>query len=208
MKKLCGFLTVFFIGTVCFAQQDVIVTLLETRVKAVVIQVGNQNKNAGIRYEMGDRGPAGGYIFYDKGNYSNGWRYLEAAPAEADFTVDWGTYPYYVSGTSTCIGSGKQNTKIIINYLRRMDESGKAAQLCESLNVNGYTDWFLPSRDELALILTNLKQKGFGGSFRNWYWSSSQVDATNSWLQHFDYAGSQYHYQKYYTSSVRPVRAF
>ncbi|MDR2418579.1 MAG: DUF1566 domain-containing protein [Treponema sp.] len=25
-------------------------------------------------------GPAGGFVFYDKGNYSAGWRYLECAP--------------------------------------------------------------------------------------------------------------------------------
>jgi hypothetical protein len=28
-------------------------------------------------------GPAGGYVFYDKGGYSGGWRYLEAAPDDA-----------------------------------------------------------------------------------------------------------------------------
>ena len=27
-------------------------------------------------------GPSGGYVFYDKGEYSDGWRYLEAAPAD------------------------------------------------------------------------------------------------------------------------------
>ncbi|MCX7774604.1 MAG: hypothetical protein WHT81_09635 [Rectinemataceae bacterium] len=29
-------------------------------------------------------GPAGGYIFYDKGSYSDGWRYLEASPHDLD----------------------------------------------------------------------------------------------------------------------------
>ena len=33
-------------------------------------------------YKVGDIGPAGGYIFYDRGYYENGWRYLEAAPAD------------------------------------------------------------------------------------------------------------------------------
>jgi hypothetical protein len=29
-------------------------------------------------------GPAGGYVFYDKGEYSEGWRYLECAPEDGD----------------------------------------------------------------------------------------------------------------------------
>ena len=28
-------------------------------------------------------GPAGGFVFYDKGDYSDGWRYLECAPDNA-----------------------------------------------------------------------------------------------------------------------------
>ncbi|MDR0638267.1 MAG: DUF1566 domain-containing protein [Spirochaetaceae bacterium] len=28
-------------------------------------------------------GPAGGFVFYDKGSYSDGWRYLECAPENA-----------------------------------------------------------------------------------------------------------------------------
>lgn len=33
-------------------------------------------------YKIGDTGPAGGIIFYDKRNKDGGWRYLEAAPAD------------------------------------------------------------------------------------------------------------------------------
>lgn len=33
-------------------------------------------------YAIGDTGPAGGIVFYDKGEVTDGWRYLEAAPAE------------------------------------------------------------------------------------------------------------------------------
>lgn len=36
---------------------------------------------SGHTYAIGDTGPAGGIVFYDKGNTSDGWRYLEAAPA-------------------------------------------------------------------------------------------------------------------------------
>lgn len=46
-------------------------------------------------YRIGDRGPAGGFVFYDKGVYSDGWRYLEASPADVRV----------VSGSPSCDSS-------------------------------------------------------------------------------------------------------
>ena len=40
-------------------------------------------------YKIGDTGPAGGIVFYDKGDNSDGWQYLEAAPCEFEFTANW-----------------------------------------------------------------------------------------------------------------------
>jgi hypothetical protein len=41
-------------------------------------------------YALGETGPAGGKIFYDKGYYSEGWRFLEAAPADLEGKYAWG----------------------------------------------------------------------------------------------------------------------
>ena len=41
-----------------------------------------QDQEPEKEYTIGDTGPAGGIIFYDKGNKTDGWRYLEAAPAD------------------------------------------------------------------------------------------------------------------------------
>jgi TolB-like protein len=166
-------------------------------------------------YNVGDFGPAGGFIFYDKGVFSNGWRYLEAAPAETEFTAQWGAYERDVTGTNTGVGFGKRNTELIVERLRTLGENGKAAQLCVSLDFDGYKDWFLPSKDELDLMYKNLKQKGLGGfktvqdstNYTHWYWSSSQTRTGNTWFQRFS-DGGQESGNKSYTNSVRAVRAF
>jgi len=160
-------------------------------------------------YNIGDYGPAGGIIFYDKGVFSNGWRYLEAAPAETEFIAQWGALWHDVVGTSTDVGSGKRNTELIIESLTALGESEIAAQLCAALNYGGFNDWFMPSLGELDLIYQNLKQKGLGGFSNGWYWSSSQVNDTDAWPKRFD--GSQFLEDipyKFYTNSVRAIRAF
>jgi TolB-like protein len=165
----------------------------------------------GKTYQIGDFGPAGGLVFYDKGIFSNGWRYLEAAPAETEFNASWGAYGVNGPGTGTAIGSGKRNTELLVEHFRRSGESGRAAQLSTNLNFDGYSDWFLPSKDELDLMYKNLKQKGWG-QFNNdrWYFSSSQLNTNTASAQGFN-DGSQS------TSSgnnknasylVRAIRAF
>jgi hypothetical protein len=157
--------------------------------------------------EGGVPGPAGGCVFYDKGAYSDGWRYLECAPSETEFDAPWGAYGTTVEGTSTGIGTGKRNTELIAAYLNRIGASGKAAQLCDELVIDGYDDWFLPSKDELNLMYANLKEKGMGEFGSGWYWSSSEYSADHSWIQYFG-DGSQDYYDKISSGRVRAVRAF
>jgi len=168
-------------------------------------QGGTSNRT----YNVGDFGPAGGIIFYDKGVFSGGWRYLEAAPVETEVTsIQWGAaYQQNLIGTSTSVGSGKRNTQIIVEHLNRNRESGRAAQWCANLDFDGFKDWFLPSKDELDLMYKNLKVKGLGGFGNGWYWSSSQSHTYSAWYQYFS-DGSQTTKYKDYSSSVRAVRAF
>jgi len=175
----------------------------------------NRITGATAIYSIGDIGPAGGIIFYDKGSFSENWRYLEAAPANMEFKAEWGTTNGEVRGTSTEIGSGRRNTQLILEALRANNENGKAAQRVAQLSINGFIDWFLPSRDELDLMYKNLHQRGLGGFKENgwdgYYWSSSDSDSGYyAWGQNFsgDGFGRPYTYRKPDTYSVRPVRAF
>jgi len=173
------------------------------------VQTGSALSNSGTIYQIGDTGPAGGIVFYDRGFVADGWRYMEAAPS--DFTAEWGTQGQDVTGTDTSIGSGKRNTQIIVGHLNRIGESNHAAQICMVMDVNGYKDWFLPSRDELDLMYKNLKQIGLGGFDSGGYWSSSQYNtefsSDNAWYQSFNYGFQRINF-KNTTFTVRAIRAF
>ncbi|MDR1231647.1 MAG: hypothetical protein LBK61_09630, partial [Spirochaetaceae bacterium] len=82
-------------------------------------------------------------------------------------------------------GTGKANTQRIIAALEERGAEG-AALLCTELDINGYTDWFLPSRDELYLMYQNLKAKGRGGFGSGRYWSSSVDRPSVHFLQFSD----------------------
>jgi hypothetical protein len=136
-------------------------------------------------YRIGDTGPAGGIIFYDKGFYGDGWRYLEAAPVGSELKAEWGSYRSRIPGTMPGIGFGKQNTAFIIERLNALGELNRAAQICASLEINGYKDWFLPSKDELNLMYKNLKSKKIGDFGNSWYWSSTEQSSDDGWSQGF-----------------------
>jgi len=129
----------------------------------------------GKTYKIGDAGPAGGIVFYDKGHKTEGWRYLEVSPIEAEFTAPWGLYGVAVEGTGTGIGEGKNNTDFLVSMT---DSEGKAnaGYRCNQLEINGYKDWFLPSKDELDLIYRYIPLQSIGDSSDDWYWSSSVWD--------------------------------
>jgi hypothetical protein len=158
-------------------------------------------------YSLGGTGPAGGTIFYDKGSYSDGWRYLEAAPASTEWkSKEWGVKGEAVpSADGTAVGTGRRNTEDIIAAQGRGDTY--AAQLCAGLTYGGYSDWFLPSKDELDLMYENLHQQGIGGFAGANYWSSSEYSYDSAWLQYF-LNGNQYSYSKNNYYRVRAVRAF
>jgi hypothetical protein len=71
----------------------------------------------------------------------------------------------------------------------------------------GFTDWRLPTKEELNLMYQNLRKKNIGGMGDNKYWSSSESISDRAWNQYFS-DGSQYNSLKNLTLSVRAVRAF
>ena len=142
----------------------------------------------------------GGIVFYLDGNGGG----LVCAESDQNAIVHWGCYGTTIGGTGTSIGTGAANTTSIT---AGCSETDFAARLCHDLVLNGYSDWFLPSKDELNLMYQNLKPAGIGGLAEGTYWSSSEVSSYHTWLQNF-YSGSQHSYDKSTNFRVRAVRAF
>jgi len=137
-------------------------------------------------YKVGDTGPAGGIIFYDKGNNNGGWRYLEAAPVEAEFQAKWSVHNTMVDNTRPEIGSGSKNTQLIVEKFKQTSgEWDTAAQIVNDLTFGGFSDWFLPTKDELDQMYGNLKRRNLGNFKNEVYWSSSVTDGFYSSYQNF-----------------------
>ena len=114
-------------------------------------------------------------------NYVAGEQHgLIAAPYNQGMAT-WGCYSILIGNTSTALGTGQSNTTAIINGC---SEIGIAARLCDELVLNGFSDWFLPSRDELNKLYLN---QFIIGNFpiNQLYQCSSEYDSLSSWLQYF-----------------------
>jgi hypothetical protein len=130
-------------------------------------------------YYLGEQGPAGGLVFYDKGHYLDGWRYLEAAPPETEVQAPWGwdrDGPFTndeIERIPGGLGDGPHSAEIIVKKLTDAGKSGCAAQICAALEYGGYDDWYLPTRSECYLMLEELRKYAPAGISKNGYWTSS-----------------------------------
>ena len=148
----------------------------------------------------------GGIVFWLDGNGGG----LIAAPSDQG-QAEWGCYGTWVGGAGgIAIGTGAQNT---IDIEAGCTTAGTAADICANLTLGGYSDWFLPSKDELNQMYLNIGQGnalGLGniGGFANYFcWSSSEVDNNLAWYQGFN-DGYQGNVSKDNVIDVRAVRAF
>lgn len=167
-KHLCNILTILAAGLLLIACEN---------------PTGSGSGNVGdgdITYEVGSRGPAGGLIFYvDDGNFYDDFDYLEAAPADwsggADPELEWQIAAEDVTNTDQARGSGPDNTEEIIT---QSTSGTPAATAADTLEINGYADWFLPSLKELEEMKVRLDEQGLGGFEDALYWTSSSQGTT------------------------------
>ncbi len=139
----------------------------------------------------------GGIVFYLDGNGGG----LLVSPEIGN--ANWGCYGTDLPGADgTAIGTGAQNT---IDIEAGCVSSGTAADLCANLTLGGYSDWFLPSKDELYQLYINRVPAGIPSNAI--YFSSSEVNCCNGWLQDFS-NGNQQPGSKVNTYPTRAIRSF
>jgi hypothetical protein len=157
-------------------------TIYHYRVKAIN-QLGTSygsDMTFTTAYSIGENAN-GGLVFYIDNSGKHG---LVCAPSEQGTVEEWGCWGTEITGADgTVVGTGNQNTIDIINGCT---SEGTAAKICYDLILNGYSDWFLPSKDELGLMYTNLKVNGFGDFTGQFYWSSTEGPDNDAWAQIFN----------------------
>ena len=173
------------------------------------------------KYKVGEKGPAGGVIFYVADSeqtttyYSENlkWRYLEAAPDDAPVGDDSTQYQWCTDFMSAPrngyaeLGMGWANTK---SYLSRDSSADTfpALQACKDYGKGthtDYNDWFMPGKDALDKMYEN---RSVLGTFQSGSYCSSTTNGYGN-VYNVNFSDGSNSYGSYDSSLyVRPIRAF
>jgi hypothetical protein len=146
----------------------------------------------------------GGIIFYLDQSGKHG---LIASPVDREEPSVWSRKDTLNNAKDTALGAGAANSRRIIKTqgFPQFEEDAYGALECMEFMLNGYQDWYLPSKAELNELY---KQKDVVGGFNPFsYWSSSEKDVATAWFQNFG-NGAQLLQVKTAGYGLRPVRKF
>jgi len=167
---------------------------------------------------VGDTGPGGGKVFAIASGSGSGLNYEFATspvPSGGSSYSSFGNITFQwcnltsttISGAmGTIIGTGKQNTTDMVSAC-----SSGAAVAARGYSANGYSDWFLPSKNELAAFRTTLTPimtaKGWTGAERVWTSTQGSSGLTSAWFIGLDgYSNAADGKEQYYP--VFPIRSW
>jgi len=142
----------------------------------------------------------GGIVFYLDGTGKHGL--VAATKDQGEFV--WSTNDCIIGTTKTEVGMGQVNTTAIIKSCKE----AVAAKICDDLTLDGYSDWYLPSRDELSQMYSNLMCNHIGGFSFNYYLCSSEDINKNLWVLNFRNGERISGADKKVAYSLRAIRTF
>lgn len=151
----------------------------------------------------------GGVIAYilqpgDPGYVAGEFHGIICPTSDQIINITWGNNNYVQTGASgTALGTGNSNTNTIVNIL---GAGNYAAKLCYDLVLNGYSDWYLPSRNEMSKMILN--KNAIGGFSSANYWSSSEYDIVNAYYSNFTSGSANLTGSKNSVANVRAIRSF
>lgn len=170
---------------------------------------------------LGDAGPGGGKVFLVSPGFTEigapcntSCHYLEVAPragvnAWTDTTYQWSLQSGGGLNTDKAIGYGYQNS-LILNMFDFNTPAGRAVALYRG--PNNKFDWFIPSLDEMSLLIS---QRAITQPLDNTeYWTSSQEKAPDTselnrtWTVHTDFWGTIDNESWNFSTNLLPIRAF
>jgi len=125
-----------------------------------------------------------------------------AAPVDLSPGIKWSNTLTITGAAGTAVGTGNANTSQIVT-----DQGAGvyAAWICNNLNSGGYSDWYLPSKDELDKLYIN--RAAIGTFFPGSYWSSSEASSSSAYTENF-VTGISSLQNKNNSYNVRAVRFF
>lgn len=166
-----------------------------TSAKTLAVTIGDNYQGGKVAYILQSGDP--GYVAGE----THG---LIAATSDQSTGIQWYNGTFTNTGAyATALGTGNSNTMTII--ASQGNTGSYAAKLCADLVLAGYSDWYLPSRDELNKLYLN--RVSIGGFASASYFSSSETNISAVWSQDFS-NGSQNYGNKFSLWLVRAIRSF
>lgn len=104
------------------------------------------------------------------------WHLVLAIDPASKIKAPWGKFPNEISGEFSD-SDGNHNCLLI----SKAEPDNKIISHLTQLNIDGHTDFYLPSKNELKQLYKNIPEQ----FEKIWHWTSTQYSALHAWGQDF-----------------------